>query len=236
MSIRLRNIEIFSEAVAHTRFFLFVKTVKNHYLGAWEEIVSCIFPIGRGCGQQSLVIDMAYTPQHIANYFLDKASQEGTRLSPLKLVKLVYIAYGWYLALKNQKLFNEQIEAWQHGPVIPSIYHEFKHFGSSPIVGQSVTVDYSDEDGKIGLKITTPRVPDNDNEANIVLGTVWKSYKDYSAWQLREMTHEAGTPWKQVYVDGVRGIKMQDDHIREHYVDRIGQYIEASSPKRKTTA
>lgn len=176
---------------------------------------------------------MTYTPQHIANYFLDRAATEGKRLSPLKLVKLVYIAYGWYLALKDQKLFNETVEAWQHGPVIPSVYHEFKHYGSSPIVGNSVTVDYDDKNGKISLEMTTPRVPDNDNEANIVLDTVWKSYKDYSAWQLREMTHEEDTPWKRVYEDGVRGIKMQDDHIREHYVDRIGRYIEASSPKRK---
>lgn len=37
---------------------------------------------------------MAYTPQHIANYFLERAEREGVRVSPLKLIKLVYIAYG----------------------------------------------------------------------------------------------------------------------------------------------
>ena len=174
---------------------------------------------------------MAYTPQHIANYFLDRAEDDGRRLSPLKLVKLVYVAYGWFLAIKNERLFNERIEAWQHGPVIPSVYHEFKHFGSSPIVGRSVIVDYEGEDGKLNISVTTPRVPDTDLDANIVLDTVWKSYKDFSAWQLREMTHEDDTPWKRVYVDGMRGITMRDDDIREHYVDRIGQYIEASTPK-----
>ncbi len=208
----------------------------NHYLHRREEIVGRNRSLGRVHGEQSLATNMTYTPQHIANYFLDRAAEEGKRLSPLKLVKLVYIAYGWYLALKDQKLFNEPIEAWQHGPVIPSVYHEFKHYGSSPIVGNSVTVDYEDLEGKLNLEISTPRVPDTDAEANIVLDNVWKSYKDYTAWQLREMTHEDGTPWKRVYVDGVRGIKMQDDHIREHYVDRIGQYIEASSTSKEKSS
>lgn len=174
---------------------------------------------------------MAYTPQHIANYFLDRAESEGRRLSSLKLLKLVYIAYGWYLALKNEKLFNEQIEAWQHGPVIPSIYHEFKHYGSAPITGRSLTVDYNESDGKLDLEVTTPRIPETDQDANTILDTVWKSYKDYTAWKLREMTHEDDTPWTRVYIDGSRGTKMQDDHIREHYVEKIGEYIEASRSK-----
>lgn len=55
-------------------------------------------------------------------------------MSLLKLIKLVYLAYGWSIAL-DYRLFDEPIVAWKHGPVIRSLYHEFKHFGAAPIKG-----------------------------------------------------------------------------------------------------
>ena len=38
-----------------------------------------------------------YTPQQIANYFIYMHKQEGKRLDFMKLLKLVYISYAWYL-------------------------------------------------------------------------------------------------------------------------------------------
>ncbi|PWJ76383.1 putative phage-associated protein [Pseudaminobacter salicylatoxidans] len=209
------------------RLLLFVKSKANHYVSKQEEAVNPVRLLRRR-GKRCIVSNMTYTPQHIANYFLDSAAQEGGRLSLLKLLKLIYIAYGWSLALRNEKLFNEKIEAWQHGPVIPSIYHEFKHYGSSPIASRSVTVDFKEKDGKLNLDFQTPRVPDMDEDTIYILDTVWKSYKDFTAWALRELTHQDGTPWRKVYRDGVRGIAMQDEDIREHYVERIGRYLEAA--------
>lgn len=46
-----------------------------------------------------------YTPQHVANFFLDRAEEEGFPLTQLKLMKLVYIAYGWHLAITGEALF-----------------------------------------------------------------------------------------------------------------------------------
>src|SRR5882762_236012 len=74
---------------------------------------------------------MAYDPKSIANVFLALAEAEGKHLTPLQLIKLVYIAHGWYLALTQKPLISEQAEAWQYGPVIPSLYQEFKGFGNS---------------------------------------------------------------------------------------------------------
>ena len=57
-------------------------------------------------------------------------------MSPKKMQKLLYYAYAWTLALLNEnvdhlefRLFNDRIEAWVHGPVIPSIYREYKKYG-----------------------------------------------------------------------------------------------------------
>jgi len=54
----------------------------------------------------------------------------------MQLIKLVYIAHGWTLGLYNQPLIGKQVEAWTYGPVIPSVYHDFKHYGRDPITQQ----------------------------------------------------------------------------------------------------
>ena len=60
----------------------------------------------------------------IAKYFLAQADEEiGDLISNLKLQKLVYYAQGFYLALHDEALFPEDIEAWTHGPVVPVLYH-----------------------------------------------------------------------------------------------------------------
>ena len=52
----------------------------------------------------------------------------------LKLQKLVYYAQAWHLALRDVPLFEEDFEAWVHGPVIPALYQEYKKFGWRPIL------------------------------------------------------------------------------------------------------
>lgn len=75
-----------------------------------------------------------YHAIEIANYFLFKAQQEGQELlSNLKLQKLIYYAQGLHLAVYGKPLFDEEIKAWQYGPVVPSLYHNYKVFGASGI-------------------------------------------------------------------------------------------------------
>ncbi|MEO0637649.1 MAG: type II toxin-antitoxin system antitoxin SocA domain-containing protein [Pseudomonadota bacterium] len=143
-------------------------------------------------------------------------------ISQLKLMKLVYIAYGWHLALNEIRLYDEPIYAWEHGPVVRSIYDEFKNFGKRPITRRATEVDWDT------FELMEPRVPEDDAETRWVLDRVWATYKDFRAWTLRNKTHEAGGPWDKVYDPKVRDVKLNDDDIREHYVQRISAYIDAA--------
>lgn len=166
---------------------------------------------------------MVYTPQHIANYFLERAELEGRPIKPLKLIKLVYIAYGWYLALVGKRLYNEEIEAWQHGPVIPSIYHEFKEFGSGIINRRAYDLDLDT------LESFAPQVDENDAETRLVLDRVWAAYRKFSGWTLRQKTHEEDSPWSKVYKENARGIKLNDCDIKDHFIQKIDGYLEAAN-------
>src|ERR1700735_3635265 len=74
------------------------------------------------------------TPAQVADYLLATSRQRGEPLSNLKLQKLIYYAQAWHLALYNKPLFNEDFEAWIHGPVLPSQYHRFKDNSWQPIM------------------------------------------------------------------------------------------------------
>jgi len=69
----------------------------------------------------------------VADYFIECSKNEKIFLSNLSIQKLSYFAYGWIIATEDEKLFYDRIEAWQYGPVIPSLYHQLKQFGRGRI-------------------------------------------------------------------------------------------------------
>jgi uncharacterized phage-associated protein len=74
-----------------------------------------------------------YSVEALANTILDTSEEMGTPLGPMKIQKLMYLMHGYYLALTGAPLVDEFFEAWQYGPVVPTIYHQFKEFGSRDI-------------------------------------------------------------------------------------------------------
>jgi uncharacterized phage-associated protein len=166
---------------------------------------------------------MTYTPQHVANFILEQGEKDNIDISPMKLLKLVYIAYGWVLALTDTRLFEEDIQAWKHGPVVPSIYHEFKHFGKMPVTERAMAVDLDTS------TTTYPSFAPNDTQTKLILGKVWSVYKDFSGWALRNKTHAHGSPWQQVYKPGELETLIPDEKIKAHYQERIKTYIDAAA-------
>jgi uncharacterized phage-associated protein len=154
---------------------------------------------------------MSYTPQQIANYFIDRAKAEGRELGQLKLMKLVYIAYGWVLALTGRRLFDEPIRAWKHGPVMRTLYDEFKRFRSGPITAHATEYDLD-----TGEQIV-PTVPREDEETTMILDKVWAAYKAFSGWSLRNKTHEPDTPWTTTYYELGENSVISDTLIASHF-------------------
>ena len=83
-----------------------------------------------------------YKASEIAKWFIarNKADYEmgytDELITNLKLQKLLYYAQGCVMALTDEPLFDEDIQAWEHGPVVPEIYHKYKSYGKSGIMEQ----------------------------------------------------------------------------------------------------
>lgn len=68
-----------------------------------------------------------------ARYLLWRAQHGRGPLSNMEVLKLLYLAQGWFLALYDQPLFGDRIEAWPRGPVQPAVYGQYRHFVWMPI-------------------------------------------------------------------------------------------------------
>ncbi len=174
---------------------------------------------------------MSINPSAIANYFLQKGEDEGIDITQLKLIKLVYLAHGWSLWGLDEPLFpKNSFEAWQHGPVFPSLYHEFKHYGNSPIDEKATEIEMVGEvdlekDQLPEFKLSIPKVDESEDKSIIsLLDFVWGTYKDFSGWGLRELTHQEGTPWKEIYDEKERNKKIPDALIKKHFEEKAKQY------------
>ena len=165
---------------------------------------------------------MGYSAKAVANYFLEQYG--GTKISPLKIQKLVYIAHGWHWAFHDKPLVSdEHAEAWEYGPVFASLFHEFKHLGRDPIKGLAME---SDIDESQGLVVRTPRIPLEDERTCRFLDKVWEEYGGHSASALSTICHRQGTPWHKARQDDYRrNAHIDDDEIKLHYVEKRKQNL-----------
>lgn len=161
---------------------------------------------------------MPYSAKAVANEFLALAKDEGKQLTPMQLQKLVYFAYGWYLAITGERLLDERVEAWQWGPVVPSLYNEFKRFGSGPIT-EFARKAVVGTDGRISYepyRVMSDR-PEHDVIAMKIIRKIWEIYGRFSASQLSNMTHAPESPWSQTPEKDVRGTDIPDDVIKAYF-------------------
>lgn len=140
------------------------------------------------------------TAQIVADDILKIAKRRGVALTPMQLMKLVYIAYGWHLAMRGTRLFSDRIEAWKYGPVIPSLYRLTKRFGREIIPGEMIS------DGPVSHSDLEP-----------FLTSIVENYGSYSGIALSNLTHRQGSPWQQVFKPNIMNIEIPDAIIREHY-------------------
>jgi uncharacterized phage-associated protein len=112
--------------------------------------------------------------KHIIYWFSAKKNQQ---IDNLKLQKLLYYTQAWSLAIHDCPVFQAQIEAWVHGPVVPPVFREYRDLRWSPIS----LVD--DGNSKISSKLQ--------KHLDEVLG----AYGDYTGWQLERLAHNEH-PWQ----------------------------------------
>lgn len=121
---------------------------------------------------------------HLSKFIIAKCDNAGDLLTNKKLQKLLYYIEAWALVHMGS-IIDDDFEAWVHGPVIPSVYQEYKKFGYSPI------------------RITYPGDMDStaylahfniDPQYVTLIEQVLQKYGGLSSYQLEHLSHRE-LPW-----------------------------------------
>lgn len=151
--------------------------------------------------------ESGHTASDVARWFLQRndielGNGDADDISNLKLQKLLYYAQGTFLGMTGKELFSDDIVAWAHGPVVIDVYHEYCKNGWHGI--------QFNDDLRPKEKYT--------EEEEAILNSVYEYFGQYSAWKLRNMTHEE-RPWKETERNHVIPKKLIKDFFLEEYID-----------------
>lgn len=137
----------------------------------------------------------------VADFFIQIANlSEDDQMTNLKLNKLMYYAQGVFLARTGRPLFNNRIEAWQLGPVVPEIYHKYKVCGKNPIPSSEEDID---------------RSKFSEEEMETLLD-VMREFGKYTGSTLVYLTHNPDTPWSKSILNNCN--ELNQSEIRNYFI------------------
>jgi len=178
-----------------------------------------------------------YRPSAIANEFLRRTADAERPMTPMQLLKLVYITHGWHFVVYEEPLIEEEVQAWKHGPVVESLFHQFKEFGGNPItkLSEDMKVVYGEPGSGSwieSVETDTPFLKPEDAHRLQLIDWVWKKYGEWSAFQLSSFTHESISGWSKAVVrmmetdpknEWKKRWPIKDSEIREEFLNRWQQ-------------
>lgn len=143
------------------------------------------------------------TAIQVANYLVFLLSGSCDDLTNMKLNKLLYYAQGHSLKKYGHPIFDEAIEAWNHGPIVNEVYQRYKAYVDSPISEWDASL--------LGLL--------SDEEQELLMD-VARTYTRFTASALRNMTHVPNGPWDKAYAPGESHIEIPLASIENYFKNR----------------
>ena len=149
---------------------------------------------------------MAHDARAIANTLIKLGAEKNRPLTPMQIIKLVYICHGFMLGLYHRPLIIQPIEAWKYGPVIETLYASMRKYRSSHVTKEI----------RIGISFKS-KLQLDEYEQDIV-EQVFAKYSHLSGIELSTLTHQPGTPWHiACYQRGQRRGIIPNDIIESYY-------------------
>ncbi|MCL2039094.1 MAG: DUF4065 domain-containing protein [Bacteroidetes bacterium] len=146
-----------------------------------------------------------YNSVEVAKYIAAYWNENGAEINMTKLQKLLYIAYGTWLAVKNERLVDEHPQAWPYGPVFPTTRNKLSN------------IDLK----KINTNDNEFQIIKNDLSVNKLLSIIFNTFGDWNASKLSEWSHKNGSPWYYTtqMPDFKWGDQIDDITIQEYFSD-----------------
>ena len=147
---------------------------------------------------------MAYKSASVARTLCEKA---GWTLTNLQLQKILYLAQMVYMGKHGgRRLIDDSFEAWEYGPVLPSVYHKVKIFGGNPVRD----IFFGEE-------------PITDNDDATFIESAARELGSVSPGKLVAITHSDEGAWVKHYHPNRRNVRIPDADIYDEYKVRFSK-------------
>lgn len=143
--------------------------------------------------------DGTHTARDVARYIISTCTEKNTAISNLQLQKILYYVQATFLTKYRRALFTDEIEAWQFGPVVRSVYREYCGYGAAAIYERK-----------------EPEEAFSDEEMSLIWQVVDDKLKK-DPWDLVEETHAKGKPWDMIYQGGVGRMQIIPKEVIAEY-------------------
>jgi uncharacterized phage-associated protein len=146
----------------------------------------------------------------VVKSMLLEAERQGVSVSNLSLQKLLYFSHAAHLAIHDKPLIDDCFQAWKHGPVVESLYHDLKIFGPGKLSsGDFFIQHWSALDLNAG------------KQALDVISKVLAQLGNVPVGRLIDLSHSQSGPWSTVYQQDVTNIQIPNDSIRDFFKSRL---------------
>lgn len=136
----------------------------------------------------------------LSKYIVTKCMKDKKPISNLQLQKILYYIQVEFVRNRDCRVFIDDIEAWQFGPCVRSVYQKFCGSGSFPLRFEYENADnFNAEDKK-------------------VIDGIIEEKRDKEPWDLVDDVHADGKPWSCVYQNG----KGNKNIIPLEYIKKYG--------------
>lgn len=135
----------------------------------------------------------------VKNHADMRSNPNEDELTQMKAMKLLYYIQAASLVITHHRMFDNDIVAWQYGPVVEAVHQKYYH--QRGIVG-SITKNDIQDYNKL----------QQDPVASSILNSIYEIYGHSSAYDLMRQTHME-KPWQDTPRNGV----IKDSLIEDFY-------------------
>lgn len=165
----------------------------------------------------------------VADYIVANsiAGEYHRKVNNLELQKYLYFLNARFLVETGEPLFQDDIEKWKFGPVIPTVYHEYKNFGAASINAVSNHETLQIVDGKVVFVEKPSNFNCLKSEVKRIINETVNSLSMIDRFDLVEKTH-THTEWKKDelrIMNGERHLKYSNDGIKEYFSNNVNARI-----------
>ncbi|MAM84367.1 MAG: hypothetical protein CL472_06805 [Acidobacteria bacterium] len=156
---------------------------------------------------------MPYSSLAVANTFIARHGKTHD-ITHMKVQKLLYFAYGWWLVKHNEQLLSEAPSMWRYGPIFEKLYKAYAAYGHAPLRAP------------VGILFSDPvTVPEEDHDTLTFIDQVFDFYRGYDEKELSSLASHIGSPWRdEAQANSFRvppGSKIPDWRIRKHFARQL---------------